>query len=87
MGAWKMRSLCRKKPMPIKFLLSGGWGYFGFGGGGGGKCQFYFCGREDFSDFVPSRFYSSAKRYLLLTDVFGNRFLDRIPDHLTELAK
>ena len=38
--------------MPIKFLVflgrGGGW-YFGFWGARG-KCQFYFYGREDFSD-------------------------------------
>ena len=38
--------------MSIKFLvLGGGGGILGFfWGGGGGECQFYFYGREDFSD-------------------------------------
>ena len=40
----KKASVLQEKPMSIKFLvLGGGWG-------GGGKCQFYFYGREDFSD-------------------------------------
>ena len=34
--------------MSIKFLVLGG-GHCGFRGGGG-KCKFYFCGREDFSE-------------------------------------
>ena len=38
------------KTMSIKFLVLGG-GYFGFFGGGG-KCLFYFCGREDFSELM-----------------------------------
>ena len=43
MGAWKKpRSICRKISMPIL-----GGGNLGFGGG---KCRFYFCGREDFSE-------------------------------------
>ena len=33
---------------PIKFLVLGGGGYFGFGGGG--ECRFYFYGRADFSE-------------------------------------
>ena len=36
--------------MPIKFLLLGGGG-LGFFRRGGWKCQFYFYGRGDFSDF------------------------------------
>ena len=35
--------------MSIKFLVSGGGGYFGFWGGG--ECRFYFYGRADFSEF------------------------------------
>ena len=35
--------------MPIKFLVLGGGGYFGFCEGGGGECQFYLYGRRDFS--------------------------------------
>ena len=34
--------------MSIKFRVLGG-GFWG-----GGKCRFYFYGREDFSDLVPS---------------------------------
>ena len=35
--------------MSIKFLVSGGGGYFGFFLGGG-EGRFYFYGREDFSE-------------------------------------
>ena len=38
--------------MPIKFLLLGG--VLGFLGRGGWKCQFYFYGRGDLSDFCRS---------------------------------
>ena len=41
--------------MPIKFLLLGGVLEF-FRRGGGWKCQFYFYGRGDFSDFGISGF-------------------------------
>ena len=37
--------------MPIKFLVLGGGGVFWVFGGRGGKCQFYFYGRSDFSEF------------------------------------
>ena len=39
--------------MPIKFLVLGprGGGGVIWVLGGGGECQFYFYGREDFSDF------------------------------------
>ena len=36
--------------MPIKFLLLGGGGLGFVGRGGGWKCQFYLCGRRDFSE-------------------------------------
>ena len=45
-------SFCWKTPTPIKFLLlGGGGGVLGCFQKGGGKCQFYFYGREHFSDF------------------------------------
>ena len=50
-GAWHFLVLSAgKTPMPIKFLLLGG-GCWGFLEGGAWKCQFYFYGRGDFSDF------------------------------------
>ena len=36
MGMWKNCVLSAGKPMPIKFLVLGGGGYFGFFLGGGG---------------------------------------------------
>ena len=38
----KLRSLCRKTSMPIKFLVFGGGGYLGFKGGG--RADFNFMG-------------------------------------------
>ena len=45
-------SFCRKTSMPIKFLVLGGRVRFLGGNGGGAKCQFYFCGRGDFSEYL-----------------------------------
>ena len=51
MGAWPfLCSFCWKTPMPIKFLLLGG-GSWVFVRGGGWKCQFYFYGRGNFSEY------------------------------------
>ena len=45
----KMRSFCRKNLHVHKILRFGG------GGLGGGECRFYFYGREDFSEPLPSK--------------------------------
>ena len=51
MGAWKNAFFLQEKPMSIKFLLLGGGG--GAFGGGSAECQFYFYGREEFSELKP----------------------------------
>ena len=49
MGAWKMRSFCRKKNHVHKFPPLGGGILFFLGGGGGGReCRFYFMGARIF---------------------------------------
>ena len=59
MDTWKNAFFLQEKPMSIKFLVLGG-GYFGFLGGWG-ECRFYFYGREDFSEFLPTDRASQAK--------------------------
>ena len=43
-----------KTPLPIKFLLLGGGGFWAFLEGGGWKCQFYFYGRSFFLNIRPT---------------------------------
>ena len=51
MGAWKKGFLSAGKSHVHKIpRFGGGGGILGFFWGGGGECQFYFYGREDFSD-------------------------------------
>ena len=58
MGAWRMRSFCRKNHAHKIPRWRGGGAFWVLLGGGGGKCRFFFYGREDFSDIHRLKFVS-----------------------------